>query len=441
MPERVISEPPAEPSVRHAPAGAGAPVGEYVAPRRASRPLRVVYLWDADYPWDVRTQKICATLTSAGHDVHIVARNRARRALVERLPEGTVHRMPPWRWAGRRLDDALGFPAFFSPRWLGLLDRTVRRVRPDALIARDLPLAPAAIRVGRRRGVPVLLDMAENYPAMMRMIFDAGRDRPIDHVVRNPRAVAAVERYALRHVDRVLVVVEEMAERLREMGIAGDRIDLVSNTPPRSRASAPAAAPGGQREPDDGVLDLVYLGLLEVARGIMEIVEATAILRDRGVPVRVRIIGAGRDAELFRARARELALEPPLLEFLGYVERERALGLVGEADIGLLPHHANEMWNTTIPNKLFDYMAAALPVVTSSAVPCARVVEATGAGELFEAGNATQLADAIARLRVPEARALRGAAGRRAVLEQYHWERDAAQLLDGLDRAASRARR
>ncbi|HEX6534676.1 MAG TPA: glycosyltransferase family 4 protein [Gemmatimonadaceae bacterium] len=446
MPERVISEAPAEPGVRQAPAGAGTPVGDYVAPRRASRPLRVVYLWDADYPWDVRTQKICATLTSAGHDVHIVARNRAHRALVERLPEGTVHRMPPWRWAGRRLDEALGFPAFFSPRWLGLLDRTVRRVRPDAIIARDLPLAPAAIRVGRQRGVPVILDMAENYPAMMRMIFDAGRDRPLDHVVRNPRAVAAVERYALRHVDRVLVVVEEMAERLRGMGLARDRIDLVSNTPPRSRAAAPAAVPaaasaGGPAEPDDGVLDLVYLGLLEVARGIMEIVEATAILRDRGIPVRVRIIGAGRDAELFHARARELALEPPLLEFLGYVERERALELVGEADVGLLPHHANEMWNTTIPNKLFDYMAAALPVVTSSAIPCARVVEATGAGEVFEAGNAAALADAVARLRPPEARGERGAAGRRAVLEQYHWERDAAHLLDGVDRAASRARR
>jgi hypothetical protein len=31
--------------------------------------ITIVYLWDADYPWDVRTEKVTATLTAAGHDV------------------------------------------------------------------------------------------------------------------------------------------------------------------------------------------------------------------------------------------------------------------------------------------------------------------------------------------------------------------------------------
>ncbi|MGH7647777.1 MAG: glycosyltransferase, partial [Gemmatimonadaceae bacterium] len=117
----------------------GPRIAEYRAPI-AAHSLRIVYLWDADYPWDVRTEKLCATLSSAGHDVHIVARNRAWRPVHERLPEGTVHRMPPWRWLGRRADSLLGFPLFASPRWLGLLDRTVRDVQPDVIIVRDLPL-------------------------------------------------------------------------------------------------------------------------------------------------------------------------------------------------------------------------------------------------------------------------------------------------------------
>jgi hypothetical protein len=100
---------------------------------------RVLYVWDADYPWDVRVEKICAALANAGHEVHIVARNRAGKVEREVLPEGTVHRMPRWPWAGR-FDAALGFPAFFNPRWASLLDRTIRAVRPDVVIARDLPL-------------------------------------------------------------------------------------------------------------------------------------------------------------------------------------------------------------------------------------------------------------------------------------------------------------
>jgi glycosyltransferase involved in cell wall biosynthesis len=413
----------------------GPQVGEYRAPR-TQRPLRVVYVWDADYPWDVRTEKICATLTSAGHDVHIVARNRAWRPTEERLPEGTVHRMTPWRWLGRRLDAALGFPAFFSPRWYALLDRTVRQVRPHVLIGRDIPLAPTTIWVGRRHGVPVVLDVAEHYPAMIQVIYETGRQRPLDYLVRNPAAVRAVERYAVRRAGLNLVVVDEMVDRLAAMGVPRDRIDVVSNTTPRSRAEP---EPPRRDKAPGAPIELVYLGNLEVARGIGELVDAVALLRDEGLPVRARIVGKGRDAELFQAQARDRGLTAAQIEFLGYVDRDTALATVEGADIGVLPHHYNDSWNATMPNKLFDYMAVGLPVVTSHAKPCARIIRETGAGEVFEAGDARSLADAIRRLASPSARAACGEAGRRAVLGRYNWETETAVLVRSIERVASTA--
>lgn len=423
-------------------------------PRRsAARSLRVLYVWDADYPWDVRTEKVCAALAAAGHDVHIVARNRAQRPLVERLPEGTVHRMRPWRRAGRRLDTLLGFPAFFSPRWSGLIQQTVRAVRPDVILVRDVPLCPTAIRAARRAGVPVMLDMAEHYPAMMQLIFDAGRQRPVDYLARNPRAVSAVERWCLPRLDGVLVVVEEMAERLAHMGVPRERITVVSNTPPlaramagparSARASALRASEAPPRAADDwprpdAPLRIVYLGLLEVARGIAELVDATALLRDRGMPVHTTIVGAGRDAELFHARAARHGLTERDIEFPGFVAHARALDIVGEADVGVVPHHAGAFWNTTVPNKLFDYMAAGLPVVCSDAVPCARIVRAAGAGEVHRSRDSEALADAIARLADPAVRRACGRAGQLAVRSRHHWERDAAALLAAVERAAAR---
>src|SRR5262249_14425379 len=136
--------------------------------------MRIVYLWDADYPWDVRTEKICLFLARSGGEVTIVARNRAWLPPVEARNEGVVRRMPPSRWLGRSIDDLLSFPAFFNPRWIRHLDRSVRLARPDVLIVRDLPLGPTAVWVGRRRRVPVVLDMAENYPAMIAAIWNAG---------------------------------------------------------------------------------------------------------------------------------------------------------------------------------------------------------------------------------------------------------------------------
>lgn len=396
---------------------------------------RVVYLWDADYPWDVRVEKVCLTLTAAGHDVHIVARNRAGAPEREHRPEATVHRMPRWRRA-RRLDDALGFPAFFNPRWVGHLERTVQALQPDVIIARDLPLCPTAIQVGRRSGVPVIQDMAEHYPAMIREIYEVGRQRPIDYVVRNPRVVEAVERYCIRHCERTIVVVEEMRDRLISLGVPVRRIDVVSNTPPvaRTRVARPPA-----REPD-APLRLVYLGIMEIPRGIEDLVAAAALLQRNGVRVQVDLVGTGRDLAMFEEQARALGVHGASVRFHGYVSsHERALSVIADADIGVLPHRRCAHWDHTIPNKLFDYMAVGLPVITSDARPFARIVQEADCGEVCASRDPEDLARAIMKLRDPARRERHGENGRRAVRQQYNWEHDTETLLNSVELAVGAA--
>ncbi len=410
--------------------------------------VKILYVWDSEYPWDVRTHKICRALTEAGHEVHLVARNRARQALVAELPEGTVHRMRPLRGVARRMDGTLSFPAFANPRWVRLVVRVARDVRPDVILVRDLPLCPTAIWVGRSARVPVVLDMAENYPAMIRDIWLARRAKPQDVLLRNPMLVSVVERYCVPRVDHVLVVVRESGERLRSLGVADDRISVVSNTPPRARAldsadreipAAKAREPGESRgKADGGGIRLVYLGLMEIPRGVGEALEALRLIRKRGARVRLRLIGDGRDLGHFREMARSLRLSAEEVEFLGHVPNETALRIVAESDVGLIPHHANESWNTTIPNKLFDYMAAGIPVVSSDAVPCARVVRETGCGKVFRSGDASDLADAVSGLTDEDVRRRLGEAGRTAVIQEYHWEADTYRLIQALEKVLGR---
>jgi glycosyltransferase involved in cell wall biosynthesis len=318
-----------------------------------------------------------------------------------------------------------------NPRWLRHLAGVVRRVRPSVIVVRDLPLCPTAIWIGARYGVPVVLDMAENYPAMMRKNFEAGRHRKIDWVVRNPALVAAVERYCIQRVDRILVVVEESAARLERRGVPAMRISLVSNTPPLSRVEGRPARRSGD---DSGTLTLVYYGIMEVPRGITELLQAVRELRGSSPAVHALLIGAGRDAELFRSQARGLGLSPAEVTFRGHVDsHEEVRRLVRDADIGVLPHRVSEAWNTTIPSKLFDYMAAALPVITSDAVPFARIVRETGAGVVFQSRDPASLAAAVRALADPEYRRSLGAAGLAAVKSRYHWEYDAGTLLAALE--------
>lgn len=392
--------------------------------------MRICKIWDADYPWDVRVEKVAHSLTEAGHHVHLVARNTQRRPAHELLPEAEVHRLRPWLLLGKRLDSKAMFPAFFNPRWVSAILGTARKNRAELVLVRDLPLAPAAIWVGRMLGIPVVLDMAENYPAMMRSLWQVGVHRRTDVLVRNPSVVAAVERWVLARVDHTLVVVEESRDRLRALGVAADKITVVCNTPPLSRLDelTPKVHVDGAR------LELVYLGLLEAPRGIGVLIDAIANLRKSGVSVRLTLLGDGRERANFEERARGLGLDDKSVSFLGRVPYNYAVRLLQSADVGVVPHAANESWNTTIPNKLFDYMAGGLAVLTSDAKPAARVVRETGAGVVFLDRDPNDCAAAIRKLASAEFRARCGAAGRRAVAERFHWELDARRMRTAIER-------
>ncbi len=391
--------------------------------------MMICKVWDADYPWDVRVEKVARSLTDAGHEVHLVARNRARRSQYEQLPEAHVHRLRSLP-IGRRLDSATMFPAFFNPRWAAAIVGTARRTNARMVMVRDLPLAPTAIWAGRRLGIPVVLDMAENYPAMMRGLWETGVHRPTDVLVRNPAATAAVERWVLKRIDHVLVVVEESGERLRELGLAGDRITVVSNTPSLSRLRELSPRVHMQGKP----IELIYLGLLEAPRGIGVLIEAVARTRQAGIAARLTILGDGRERGNFERLAASLGLEGDSVRFLGRVPYPDAVRMLQAADVGVVPHKANESWNTTIPNKLFDYMSAGLAVLTSSAKPAARVVRDSGAGLVFQDGSPGDCATAIQNLANADFRGRCGANGRHAILRRFNWERDSSQMLQAINR-------
>jgi glycosyltransferase involved in cell wall biosynthesis len=387
----------------------------------ARRP-RICHVWDAEYPWDIRVEKISRALNDAGFGVDIIARNRRMDAPREDVGYAVVHRLAPMGALPKAANAALMFPAFFNPLWFERIRSVAIEGPARVILCRDIPLAPTCIAVARALGIPVVLDIAEHYPAMIREKWEAGRATLADAVVRNPRLVSLVERWAVRRADHLLVVVEESAERLRRLGVLSERMTVVSNTPPLSDCTTPP--PVVERDP----LRVVYLGLLEEHRGVGTLIDAAALLRNRGMRIEVDILGDGREASGFRERTRALDLDG-VVRFHGYVANAQAKRRIAGAHIGVVPHFADESWNHTISNKLFDYMAAGLAVVSSDAVPSARVMRETNAGRVFRSGDATALAGAIAELADDNELRRCSANARRAIRAMYHWEADAQRLV------------
>jgi glycosyltransferase involved in cell wall biosynthesis len=399
--------------------------------------VKIGMVYDADYPWDVRVWKVITCLGDHRHEVHLVCRNLARRPAEETLDGLRIHRLRPF--SGARLNELATFPAFINPAWIGRIAQVVRAHGLNVLIVRDLPLALATIAVGRRAGVPVLLDMAENYPAMLRDVNRFERFRLQNLLVRNPRLASLVERIALRFADHVAVVAEEARDRLLRAGVAAGRISIVRNTPRVEVANFPTS--WGTAACDPTKLTVAFVGGLEPMRGLDAALKMLAAAVRRVPELRLMIIGDGRWKGDLEAHAQALGIGAHV-QLTGRREYQRALFDVQGADIGLIPHRVTSHTNSTIPNKLFEYMLLGKPVLATDMAPVRRLVEEADCGMIYrtpEEGVA-----ALVRLRDETLRRRLGENGRQAVLERYRWDHDGATVVEAVERLAdggSRGRR
>jgi glycosyltransferase involved in cell wall biosynthesis len=117
------------------------------------------------------------------------------------------------------------------------------------------------------------------------------------------------------------------------------------------------------------------------------------------------------------------------VEFVGWKNREDMRILLANADIGIALMHPVENYVAAQPNKLFEYMAAGLPVVASDFPWWRNIIEGSGAGLLANPQDPESIADKIEWLiGHPDEAHKMGVAGRRAVDLQYNWTAEFRKL-------------
>ncbi len=229
--------------------------------------MRICVVYDGEYPWDVRMEKVTTTLSEDGHEVHLVCRNLSGMRTEERAGKIDIHRLR--HLFGTRLNKVMTFPVFLNPVWLKKVFDVTRTYGVKLLIVRDLPLALTGIMVGRVCGVPVVLDLAENYPELLKQRWKYGRPKLLDALVRNPVLAKGVEKLAIRYAAHVIVVANEARERLEIMGVASHRVSVVMNTPRhRNGALDERRTVGGYIGRQRSRFCLIYVGGLEPGRGL-----------------------------------------------------------------------------------------------------------------------------------------------------------------------------
>jgi glycosyltransferase involved in cell wall biosynthesis len=166
------------------------------------------------------------------------------------------------------------------------------------------------------------------------------------------------------------------------------------------------------------------------------LVEAFALLQ-RAVPnARLLIVGDGPERSRLEEHLRSHRLHEAAC-FTGAVGPHEVPRLLASMDVAVAPYPGLSFFYFS-PLKVFEYIAAGLPVVASRVGQVATVIQHEVNGLLCPAGDAGELTAALLRLhREPELRSRLGQAARATVLQNYTWEAVAGRILNlaALDRA------
>ena len=339
------------------------------------------------------------TLVRAGYDVTLVAPYPEKETV-----EGV--RILPLRASRSRLRRILFAPIRVMVR--------ARRLRVDVYHLHDPELIPLGIllRLFRKK---VVLDLHEDLPEQILS------KEWLPSLLRWPLSV--VVRFGLRLVcsafSGVVVATDHIAKTIKATSVA-----VVRNYPPL-RAVATNRTPVSQ---DSGAM-VCYVGGLTVTRGILELLGAIIDLPE-SYNVSLRLIGRPQTAEMEDRIASAVKLFEGRLEWLGWQDPEMVWRLLSKCDIGVVCLHPVPRYQVALPVKLFEYMAAGLPVIASDFKLWRDIIESADCGVCVDPLDSSAIAAVIMKLASdPIRRAEMGQNGMQAVRTIYNWESESVRLI------------
>lgn len=381
---------------------------------------------DHAFPPDLRVENEAATLVAAGFEVAIYAVGEDDGPTTEDRFGVRIFRFRlPDRVRNKLRGLAGTIPAI---EWV--LGKGIRRIYSmwpfDALHAHDLYLFGTCLRAGRRLGVRVVGDMHENWVHAL-SVYHWSTHYP-GRALINLAKWDRLETEWSHQVDCLILVIDEMKERMRLKGIDPGKMIVVPNTIQRDHFDqmlGQKTVPTG----DPGALRLIYTGGMDRHRGLSTIIAAMPELLKSVPNVSLTLVGDGAIRDDLERLSVHLGVSEAV-SFEGQQPQDRIPDYIRAADIGLIPHLKSVHTDNTIPHKLFHYMHMGLPVVASDCAPLRRIVEGEEAGVIYPSGDAAALAEAVIALAADEkARNRMGESGKRAVAERYNWQATAEILV------------
>ena len=311
---------------------------------------RIVVSVTSDLVSDNRVHKTCLTLTEMGFDVMLVGR---------KLPGSQV--LSSRSYATKRLKLLFRkgplFYACFNFRLLFLLMFS----KFDVLLSNDLDTLPANFLISKLKRKPLVYDSHEFFTEVPELV----------HRPKVKRIWEWLEKQMVPKLKFAYTVCGSIAKIYSEK--YGVPFRVVRNVPVK-----------GKSEPTSGHIHpgtekiILYQGAVNVGRGLEQAIRAMHFVEN----ARLLIAGDGDIRQELESLVSEEGLKNKV-KFMGLLSIDELLHLTPKADLGLsIEEDIGLNYRYALPNKLFDYIQAKVPVLVTNLPEMAAIVSQYGIGDI-----------------------------------------------------------
>ncbi|WP_239176078.1 MULTISPECIES: glycosyltransferase family 4 protein [unclassified Tenacibaculum] len=379
---------------------------------------------DKIFPPDPRVENEAIELINNGHEVFLFCLTYTNQKKEEEVNQITIK-----RYKSNKLEYKLSALAYTIPLYSILMEKKInhflKETRIEAIHIHDMVIAEAVFKANKKLGLPIVLDLHENRPEIMK--FYPHLKRFPSNVLISPKKWKEKEESFIKKANRVIVVTKDAKEEIVERTkIDSNTISVVPNTVRSSFYEKSLVEVSENKKKDNFVL--LYIGDTGERRGLKTVVRSLPKLAKAIKNIKLVIVGKVTN---------ELKLEVDKLKITNYVNfqgwqnESTFVKYIQESDVCLSPLHRNIHHDTTYANKLFQYMSLGKPLIVSNATAQKKLVEEYNTGLVHKEKDVEDFENKVLELyNNPLLREQLGKNGRGFVQNEFTWDKTSKELIN-----------
>ncbi|MCH8170480.1 MAG: glycosyltransferase [Bacteroidetes bacterium] len=337
--------------------------------KKNHKSICISFLGNIDY--DSRTRNIYQTLKAQNYIVNVISFDWLTNNFNTQLGEVTIYKL------SKNFSSLLFYIKFST-----LLLKRLINIKSAIYFAEDIYTLPIVTIFAKLKGAKVFYDCRE----LFGYLAGLKKRKFLQFLLK------IIERLFITHVDLIITTGELDSEFIeKEYGLT--KTIVIRNLPKYYKPLKPINFCQLLNIPTEKKI-LLYQGVVLHGRGLKYIFEALTELKNYVLI----ILGAGEELTYYKSLSKKLVIENQIY-FLGKIKQNELLKYTAGADIGLsLIENLSLSYYYALPNKLFEYVMAEIPVLVSNLPQMEKVVNTYEIGLTVKDSNTEEIKNALKKL-------------------------------------------